>query len=191
MCSLKVVSLFIVAVGDRVTPAPRADLGVRLSCTGLLPKVERDRGSGLWRPCPPNPQSRSFGYTPYPALSPGRASVPAFPPADRLPSTISATDLRSALLEASQVIWNHPAAYLSRDGLLGFPSRPSPALAVLGEMMFPRFRRVPLRLSPAGPRQLCLTAADQCGGRREPVRGDYRFSTSTIVLPSAAGLAAT
>ncbi len=31
-----------VAVGDRVTPAPRTDPGVRLSRTGLLSKVERD-----------------------------------------------------------------------------------------------------------------------------------------------------
>jgi hypothetical protein len=37
----------------RVTPAPRADPGVRLSRTGLLPEIERDQGSGLWRPMHP------------------------------------------------------------------------------------------------------------------------------------------
>ena len=39
-----------VAVGTGLPRPPRADPGVRLSRTGLLPEVERDRGSGLWRP---------------------------------------------------------------------------------------------------------------------------------------------
>ena len=45
-----------------------------------------------------NPWVRSFGFTPCPALSPGHPSLIVFPPADRLPSTISAADLRSVRL---------------------------------------------------------------------------------------------
>jgi hypothetical protein len=36
-----------------------------------------------------------------PALSPEHALLLTFPPTDRLPSTLSATDLSSALFEAS------------------------------------------------------------------------------------------
>jgi hypothetical protein len=50
-------------------------------------------------PCTPNPQARTCGDTPYPALSPGCALLLAFPSAGRLPSTISATDLWPALFE--------------------------------------------------------------------------------------------
>ncbi len=40
-------------------------------------------------PCTPDPQACDFGYTPHPALSPGRALLLAFPPAGRLSSTSS------------------------------------------------------------------------------------------------------
>ncbi|MGD0107186.1 MAG: hypothetical protein ABSC06_24580, partial [Rhodopila sp.] len=50
-----------VAVGDRVAPAPpRADPGVRLSRTGLLPEVKRDSGRRLGRPVTDYPQAGSF-----------------------------------------------------------------------------------------------------------------------------------
>src|ERR1700724_3835394 len=92
----------------------------------------------------PNPQARSFGYTPYPALSPGRALLLAFPPAGRLPSTISATDLWSALFEASQVLCSRPTPHPSRDGFA--PRLPVAARrphSGLGEVRSPRFRCVP------------------------------------------------
>ena len=82
---------------------------------------------GFGGPCTPNPQARSFGYTPYPALSPGRALLLAFPPAGRLPSTISATDLWSALFEASQVLCSRPTPHPSRDGFASSASRRGPA----------------------------------------------------------------
>jgi len=82
---------------------------------------------GFGGPCTPNPQARSFGYTPYPALSPGRALLLAFPPAGRLPSTISATDLWSALFEASLVLCGRPTPHLSRDGFASSASRRGPA----------------------------------------------------------------
>ena len=82
---------------------------------------------GFGGPCTPNPQARSFGYTPYPELSPGRALLLAFPPAGRLPSTISATDLWSALFEASQVLCSRPTPHPSRDGFASSASRRGPA----------------------------------------------------------------
>ena len=82
---------------------------------------------GFGGPCTPNPQARSFGGTPYPALSPGRALLLAFPPAGRLPSTISATDLWSALFEASQVLRSRPTPPLCRDSFASSASRRGPA----------------------------------------------------------------
>ena len=81
---------------------------------------------GFGGPCTPNPQARSFGYTPHPALSPGRALLLAFPSAGRLPSTISATDLWSASFEASQVLCSRPTPHLSRDGFASSASRRGP-----------------------------------------------------------------
>jgi hypothetical protein len=84
---------------------------------------------GFGGPCAPDPQARSVGYTPHPALSPGRALLLAFPPAGRLPSTISATDSWSALFEASQVLCSRPTPHLSRDGFASSASRRGPAPA--------------------------------------------------------------
>ncbi len=81
---------------------------------------------GFGGPCTLNPQARSFGYTPYPALCPGHALLLAFPPAGRLPSTISATDLRSALFEASQVLCSRPTPHLFPDGFVSSTSRRGP-----------------------------------------------------------------
>jgi hypothetical protein len=58
--------------------------------TGLLPKVERDRCSGLGSPCSSGPQAGDAGDMPYPALGPGHALPPTFPSAGPLPSTPSA-----------------------------------------------------------------------------------------------------
>ena len=81
---------------------------------------------GFGGPCTPNPQARSLGYTPHPALSPGRALLLAFPSAGRLPFTISATDLRSVLFEASQVLYSRPTPRLSRGGFASLASRRGP-----------------------------------------------------------------
>jgi hypothetical protein len=75
----------------------------------------------------PDPQARNVGDTPYPALSPGRALLLAFPPAGRLPSTISAADLWSALFEASQVLCSRPTPRLFHDGFASSASRRGPA----------------------------------------------------------------
>jgi len=92
-------------------------------------------------PCTPNPQARSFGYTPYPALSPGRALLLAFPPAGRLPSTISATDLWSLCSRLHR--------YCAAVRLLTPPATASPPRlpiaarlrhSGLGEVRSPRFR---------------------------------------------------
>src|SRR5664279_5729740 len=95
--------------------------------TGLLPKVERDRGPGLGRPIHPrSAEPRNIDDTSYPALSPGRALLLAFPPAGRLPSTISAADLWSALFEASQVLCSRPTHRLFHDGFASSASRRGP-----------------------------------------------------------------
>src|SRR5271165_3707301 len=81
---------------------------------------------GLGGPCTSDPQARSFGYTPGPALGPGLASLLTFPPAGRLPSTISDTDLRSALFGASQVLCSRPTPHLSPAGFVSSTSRRDP-----------------------------------------------------------------
>src|SRR3954454_6006775 len=82
---------------------------------------------GLGDPYTPDPQARSVGNTPYPALSPGHALLLAFPPAGRLPSTISAADSWSALFEASQVLCSRPTPRLFHDGFASSASRRGPA----------------------------------------------------------------
>jgi hypothetical protein len=81
---------------------------------------------GFGGPYTPDPQARSVGDTPHPALSPGRALLLAFPSAGRLPSTISAADLWSALFEASQVLCSRPTPHLFRDGFASSASRRGP-----------------------------------------------------------------
>jgi hypothetical protein len=82
---------------------------------------------GLGGPFTFSPQARSFSDTPYPAQSPGHASLLAFPSTGRLPSTISAADLRSALFEASQVLFSRPTPHLFLDGFVFSTSRRDPA----------------------------------------------------------------
>ena len=98
---------------------------------------------GFGGPCTPDPQACDFGYTPHPALSPGRALLLAFPPAGRLPSTISATDLWSALFEASldaavRLLTSPATASPPRLPVVARPRRSG-----LGEARSPKFRRFP------------------------------------------------
>src|SRR5664279_4989190 len=82
---------------------------------------------------------------PDPALSPGPALLLAFPPADRLPSTVSATDPRIGFVRGfTGTTQSSDSSPLPRRlRLLDFPSWPAAACAAVGEMRSPRFRRVP------------------------------------------------
>ena len=64
-----------------ITHRPLAGAGVRLSRTGLLPKVERDRCSGLGSRCSSGPQAGDAGDMPCPARGPEHALPPALPSA--------------------------------------------------------------------------------------------------------------
>lgn len=93
---------YSVAVGDLVAPAPPAQIpACGFPAPGSYRRSNVIEVRGFGGPYTFDPQARSFSYTPYPALSPGPALLLAFPSAGRLPSTISATDLWSALFEAS------------------------------------------------------------------------------------------
>jgi hypothetical protein len=79
-----------------------------------------------------------------PAQSPEHASLLAFPPTGRLPSTLSAADLWWVLFEASQVLHSRPTPTPSRQlRLLDFPSRPVIPIVTTGGMRSPRFQRAP------------------------------------------------
>ena len=82
---------------------------------------------------------------PDPALNPGHALLLAFPPADRLPSTVSATDPRIGFVRGfTGTTRSSDSSPLPRRlRLLDFPSWPAAAVAAAGEMRSPRFRRVP------------------------------------------------
>jgi hypothetical protein len=82
---------------------------------------------GLGGPCTSNPLARSFWDMPSPALCPGHALLLTFPSTGRLPSTISAADLKPALFEASQVSGRR------RRPLKGSP----PSAAQTGRAVFP------------------------------------------------------
>ena len=79
-----------------------------------------------------------------PALSPEHALPLTFPPTGRLPSTVSAADLGSALFEASQVVCSRPTPHLVLDGFVSSTSGRDPSTEVIaGKVRSPRFRRVP------------------------------------------------
>jgi hypothetical protein len=101
--------------------------GARFPAPGSCRRSNAIEVRGLGGPCTPNPQARNFGDTPYPALCPGHALLLTFPPAGRLPSTISAADLWSALFKASQVVCSRSTPHLSRDGFASSASRRGPA----------------------------------------------------------------
>ena len=118
----------LVAVRGPGCPGPPAQIpACGFPAPGSCQRSNAIEVRGFGGPCTSNPQARSFGYTPYPALSPGRALLLAFPPAGRLPSTISATDLWSALFEASQVLCSRPTPHPSRVGFASSASRRGPA----------------------------------------------------------------
>src|SRR5271166_173718 len=114
---------------------------------------------------------------PVPVLSPGHASLLTFPPAGRLPSTISAADLRSALFEASQVSGRRRRARLL--------SRWPPSAAQLGRglarRLWPRCLSTKPRLQPP-PRRTqradfphCAPPSASCRGLWDlSCRGDFR-----------------
>ena len=82
---------------------------------------------------------------PDPALCPGHALRLAFPSADRLPSTVSATDPRIGFVRGftGTMQSSDPSPLPRRLRLLDFPSWPAAACAAAGAMRSPRFRRVP------------------------------------------------
>ena len=116
-----------VAVGDRVTPAPPRR-SRRAAFPHRAPVEGRTRSKfGAWAAHTPSIRRLAASVTRQcPALCPGHALPLAFPSTGRLPSTISATDLRSALFEASQVLCSRPnsSPLPRRLRLLDFPSRP-------------------------------------------------------------------
>lgn len=116
-----------------------------------------------------------------------------FPPAGRLPSTISAADLWSALFEASQVLHSRPTPHLFRDGFASSASRRGPArLCGLGEMRSPRFRRDPFvrdRVSDLGraptpriaaPDVLPSTLRTVSASAASPFRGSIAYPTQLL-----------
>ena len=134
----------MVAVGTGFLPAPRADPGVRLSRTGLLPKVERDRYSGLGSPCSSGPQAGDVGDMPCPALGPGHALPPTFPSAGPLPSTPSAA-VRHGFVRVLHRYYE-PVRLLAcspTDCAFGLLSRSGIASATADQTRSPRFRRDP------------------------------------------------
>src|SRR5271166_1566389 len=121
---------------------------------------------------------------PVPVLSPGHASLLTFPPAGRLPSTISAADLRSALFEASRLSGRRRRARLL--------SRWPPSAAQTGRAVFPHpaftktssLERRRRRTSRQGCRaRTCSTAAHPpAGGTSEPSSSPVAPSHSTSIL---------
>jgi hypothetical protein len=82
---------------------------------------------------------------PDPALCPGHALRLTVPPADRLPSTISATDPLIGFVRGftGTTRSSDSSPLPQRLRLLDFPSWPAATLAAAGEMRSPRFRRDP------------------------------------------------
>src|SRR5689334_24120565 len=82
---------------------------------------------------------------PDPALCPGHALPLAFPPADRLPSTVSAANPSTGFVRGfTGTTQSSDSSPLPRRlRLLDFPSRPGVTFAATGKMRSPRFRRVP------------------------------------------------
>src|SRR5689334_22247815 len=82
---------------------------------------------------------------PDPALCPGHALPLAFPPADRLPSTVSATDPSTGFVRGftGTTRSSDSSSLPRRRRLLDVPSWPAATLAAVGEMRSPRFRRDP------------------------------------------------
>jgi hypothetical protein len=112
--------------------ATRTDPGVRLSRTGLLPKVERDRGSWLWRPMHPKSAGSQLRLHAASGTESG-ACVAARLPFGRPPSL---HHLRHRFVVGfvrgfTGTMQPSDSSPLPRRlRLLGFPSRPRSAIAV-------------------------------------------------------------
>ena len=126
------------------TPPPQIP-ACGLPAPGSCRRSNAARVRGLGGPYTSGPQARSFGDMPGPALCPGHALLLAFPPTGRLPSTLSAADVWSALFEASSVLRSRPTprAFRVGDALASVPARPAATAAIAGGRRSPRFRRGP------------------------------------------------
>src|SRR5271170_5859072 len=91
-CALGRLSLFCSGRGPGCPGPPAQIPACGFPAPGSCRRSNAIEVRGFGGPCTSDPQARSFGYTPYPALSPGRALLLVFPSAGRLPSTISAPD---------------------------------------------------------------------------------------------------
>jgi hypothetical protein len=135
-----------VAVGNRVAPVP-PHRSRRAAFPHRAPAEGQTRSKvGAWaaHACF-DPSARRFGDMPDPALCPEHALRLTVPSADRLPSTISATDPSTGLVRGFTGT-TRPSDSLPlprRLRLLDFPSWPTAASAATGAMRSPRFRRAP------------------------------------------------
>jgi hypothetical protein len=136
----------LVAVGNRVTPVPphrsrRAAFPHRAPAEG---QTRSKLGAWAAHSCF-NPSARRVGDMPDPALRPGHALRLTVPPADRLPSTVSATDPSTGFVRGfTGTTRSSDSSPLPRRlRLLDFPSWPAATVAAVGEMRSPRFRRDP------------------------------------------------
>ena len=125
-------------------PAPRADPGVRLSRTGLLSKVRRNRCSGLGRPI----QFRSVGAGRLEHANSGSVSgacVGPCPSFDRPPS-LHALRHRPVGRRCSRLHRYYAAVRLLRpSGPASAPRLPEPTRDRLGGCGWPEVSQVPTR----------------------------------------------
>ncbi len=83
-----------VAVGGQVTPLPPAQIpGCAANAPGSCRRSDVIGRRGLGGPYISDPWARGGGDMPLPALCPGHASQRTLPSTDRLPATVSATDV--------------------------------------------------------------------------------------------------
>jgi hypothetical protein len=174
--------------GTGLPRPPRADPGVRLSRTGLLPKVERDRGSGLWRPMHPRSAGLRLRLHATSGTESGACVAARLPPAGRLPSTISATDCGRL---CSRLPWYYAAVRLLTSPATASPPRlpvvARPRRSGLGEARSPKFRRFPsIRngVSDLGRAVApCITVHNVLPSTVTTVSASARLSISRLNIP--------
>src|SRR5690349_4755611 len=130
----------------RLQGATRTDPSERLSRTGLLPEVERNRRSGLGRPMHSSIRRRAASGSRRirPCVRGVRRCSPflrltAFPP----PSPPPIRDIGFVRGFPGTIQSSDASPLPRRLRLLDFPSWPAATLAAVGEMRSPRFRRGP------------------------------------------------